>query len=857
MRALCLSLIFSLCSAVSVLAGSVTGSVVDAETGEPLTAASVVLGERPLTGLTDAQGRFLFADLTPGTYDLTVTHVGYRPAKRHAEVGDGAHVIEIALQPTVLRGQTVTVTATRALARETPVTFSNISKEEIRQDYFAQDVPMLLQSTPSAYAYSDAGNGIGYSYLKIRGFNQQRINVLINGIPHNGPTSHEVYWIDMPDLLANAEDVQIQRGVGSSAYGSSALGGTVNVITANYDTEPRISLATGFGSYNTEKYSFSFNSGLVDESYVMYGRFSRITSDGYRDQSWTKLWSYFLGVTRYDENMTTTFQVYGGPEQTHLAYYGIPQAYLDGEISGDPRKDRKYNPLTYEDELDNFNQPHYELHHDWQLTDAVQLRNTLYTIKGRGNYDQFRRARSLEEFRLPALKVKDGTLYAASWYDTDESGNPVPDGDGYYTVTNSDLIKSRWVDNNEFGWLPKVTLDHPGGQLTLGGETRWHRGRHWGMVTWLSAAPQDVAPDHVYYSYRERKLTLSAFAQERLHLTDRITLMADLQGVSHTYTLDRDTVTGYEHETTFRWLSPRAGVNVNLTDHLNVFANVAYAEREPASSDLVNPQEYWDEPKFRSVDPRSDGTIVLSDPTVKPERLVDIELGIGLQSRSLSSMVNLYHMDFRNEIVPWAGQISEASGLPVTGNADRSVHQGIELEATVRPIPLFRVPGLSDNLIELSGNLNVNNDHFVEYTEYATDWDTWESVALVQDGNRIAGFPAVLANADARLNWRGAFAGMGVRYVGRQYLDNSERRDRSIDPHTVADLTVGYRLERHFGVKGLEVRLQVNNLFDTLYESAGYMGDVYAVASEGKVYGTPYYIPAATRNWAFSLRWDI
>ena len=857
MRALSLTILLVLSLALPATAGSLIGSVVNAETGEPLPAAGVVLGDGHTTTLTGPEGSFSFRDLPAGRYAITVTHVGYRPAKRTVTVGAGDVAVDVALVPTVLEGQTVTVTATRALARETPVTFSNLSGDEIRQDYFAQDVPMLLQTTPSAYAYSDAGNGIGYSYLKIRGFNQQRINVLINGIPHNGPTSHEVYWIDMPDLLANAEDVQIQRGVGSSVYGSAALGGTVNVITTTYDTEPRISFAAGVGSYNTEKYSFSYNSGLVDESYVMYGRFSRITSDGYRDQSWTKLWSYFLGVTRYDENATTTFQVYGGPEQTHLSYYGISQEYLDGDVTGDARVDRKYNPLTYEDELDNFNQPHYELHHGWQVTDAVRIQNTLYTIKGRGNYDQFRTERSLVEFRLPEFRVKDPTLYPASWYDTDGAGAPVSDAEGYYTVTNSDLIKSRWVDNSEFGWLPKVALAHARGELTLGGETRWHRGRHWGLVTWLSAAPQDVSPDHVYYSYRERKLTLSAFAQERFHLTDRITLMADLQGVSHTYTLDRDTVTGYHHETTFRWLSPRAGVNVNLTDNLNVFGNVAYARREPTSSDLVNPQEYWDEPKFASIVNQADGTVELRDPTVEPERLVDFEFGVGFTSRAFSSTVNLYHMDFRNEIVPWAGQISEASGLPVTGNADHSVHQGIEIEAILRPVPLFELGALADDFVELSGNLNANNDHFVSYTEYSTDWDTWESVALVQDGNRIAGSPTMLANANVRLNWRGAFAGIGVRYVGRQYLDNSERRDRSIDPHTVAGLTLGYRLGEVAGLKGLEARLQVNNLFDTLYESAGYMDDVYAVASEGTVYGTPYYIPAATRNWAFSLRWDL
>ena len=475
MRALILSvllLLFTLPAHAAVIVGRVT----DAETGEPVPAVAVTVDGTTLGAMTGEDGCFLIEGVSSGRQTITANHVGHSLRKATVSVTDATAEVRLAIEPVLIPGETVVVTATRARSRLTPVTFSNLSAEEIREGYFAQDVPMMLQRLPSAYAYSDAGNGIGYSYLKIRGFNQQRINVLINGIPHNGPTSHEVYWIDMPDLLANAEDIQVQRGVGSSVYGSSALGGTVNVITSRFGAERKISLSTGFGSYGTRKYGFAFNSGLVDDHYVMYGRFSRIVSDGYRDQSWTKLWAYFLGFARHDVNMTTTFQVYGGPEQTHLSYYGITREYLRGEVTGDARTDRRYNPLTYEDELDNFNQPHYELHNTWAVSDRVTLDNTLYTIKGKGNYDQFRQRRSLEEFRLPDVKVSDADLFPHSWYDADDDGNPVADGNGQYTVEKSDLIKSRWVENDEYGWLPKVTIQHAGGSLMLGGEVRTHTG---------------------------------------------------------------------------------------------------------------------------------------------------------------------------------------------------------------------------------------------------------------------------------------------------------------------------------------------------------------------------------------------
>ena len=833
------------------VAATVSGTVRDAETNRLLVGANVYLDGTLFGAVTAADGSFKIAQVPPGRYTVTASFVGYTVAKRRIELDGRTAELAMSLAPEVLPGQTIVVTATRARERETPAAFSNLTRRDLRERYTTQDVPMLLQTMPSAYAYSDAGNGVGYSYLTIRGFNQKRINVLINGIPHNGPTSHEVYWIDLPDLLANAEDVQVQRGVGSSLYGSAALGGSVNIVTSTYGTDRRVSVEAGAGSFDTRKYSFAFNSGLVDNSYVMYGRFSRIRSDGYRELSWTSLWSYFLGVARYDATMTMHFQVYGGPEQTHLAYDGVDSTYIRGLATGNRRRDRRYNPLQYEDELDNFNQPHYELQHDWRLADGVELSNTLYTIKGRGSYDQFRTERSLEEYRLPTFTVSDPMLYPAPWYKTDANDQPMPDENGMYTVERSDLIKSRWVDDDEYGWLPRVRWEHPHGALTVGGELRSHRGQHWGLVSWLSAAPPGIEPDHPFYYYTERKLTTSAFAHEMLHLTPRITLMADVQAVSHRYTLEGDTITHYAYETEFRWLAPKTGVNVNLTDRVNVFGSVAFAKREPVMSDLVDPQDYWSEPAFTRRDTVRVGgriqEIRLSEPTVEPESMIDVEVGAGYRSPWVMASINLYNMDFHNEIVPWAGQISEASGLPITGNADHSVHQGIELEAALR-LRAF---------IELGGNLNLNNDHFVRYTENAMDWDVGVPVSVRRDGNRIAGFPTMLANLRGVVSARGFFAGANWRYVGRQYLDNSETRAYSIGPYHVTDLMVGCRLGQYRGLKGLEVRLQINNIFDRLYEPAGYMDDVYAVAAQERVYGTPYYIPAATRNAFVSARWDL
>ncbi|HRU22870.1 MAG TPA: TonB-dependent receptor [Candidatus Latescibacteria bacterium] len=852
MRSLVFCFLASWCAAPLIAhAATLSGVVIDAETGAPVTAAVIHLDNTPHGTLTDQNGAFTLNGLPAGRHIVTVGLIGYRLHKQRVTLGDEPVSLSIALHPEVLPGQTVLVTASRVKDREAPVTFTNLPREEIARTYSVQDVPVLLQSLPSVHAYSDAGNGVGYSYLSVRGFGQKRVNVLINGIPQNGPTSHEVYWVDLPDVLSNVQDIQVQRGVGSSLYGSSAIGGSINVITTNFNPERSVTAFAGAGSYGTRKLSVAFNSGLVDDSYAMYGRFSRITSDGYRQQSWSDLWSYFLGVRRFDPSMTTTLLVYGGPERTHLAYNGVTRAYLDGTVSGDARADRRYNPLTYENEIDTFNQPHYELHHDWQIAPALRLNTTLYAITGEGYYDQFRKARSLEEFRLPTFRVKDPSLYPLSWYTRNADGTPRADANGDYTITKSDLTRRRNVENREYGVLPRMAWEHHGGTLTAGGELRAHSGRHWGQITWLAAPPPGVAPGHLYYDYRERKLTTSAFVQEMAHILPRVTLMADLQAVRHLYTLDRDSLTRYRYDAEFRWISPKAGVNVNITDRLHAFTNIAYARREPITDDLADPQDYWNEPSFAERETTfvggQIGQIRLKNPTVKPERVINFELGTGYRSPRINAMLTLYHMDFRNEIVPWVGQISEASGNPVTGNADRSVHRGIELEATATPA----------HFLELGGNVSINNDHFVRYTEHQMDWDAWQTVSLPRNGNRIAGFPTMLANARARLTHGGWSLGATWRYAGRQYLDNAENTANSIAPYHVTDVSLAYRIEKRFGLKGMEVRVSVNNLFDRLYEASGYVDDVYAVASQNAIYATPYFIPAAPRNAFFSIQWEL
>ena len=342
----------------------------------------------------------------------------------------------------------------------------------MRSSYWAQDVPMLLAETPGTYAYSDAGNGIGYSYVKIRGFSQRRVAVTINGIPLNDPETHEVYWVDHPDLLASARSVQVQRGVGSALWRAPS-----EAPSRSAPSPRRSSGGSGSKSEWVAMTPSAFRAdgvGLLDNTYVVSGRYSRIKSMGYREQSWSDLWSYAFSMARLDSWMTTRLNLYGGPERLHLAYYAVDRPYLDGRITGDANQDRRFNPLTWRNETDNFYEPHFELIQDVKLSQSAALTSSIFYFPGKGYYDDFPYGpQAFADRHLPDFTVSSNTIFPASYY-ADTSGT------GPYTVIASDMTQRLWVRNKHYGWVPQARVKHAHGELTVGGEWREHTGRHWG-----------------------------------------------------------------------------------------------------------------------------------------------------------------------------------------------------------------------------------------------------------------------------------------------------------------------------------------------------------------------------------------
>ena len=788
--------------------GDIYGVVLDGETGRPLSRANIVLVGTPHGASSDEKGAFAVTGIPVGTYTLKASFVGYGRVKRSVTVSaEEIMVLRLKLVPTILPGQTILVEAMRGRERETPATFSTIGRAEILERYTFQDIPIYLSELPSTTHYSESGNGIGYNYITIRGFDQRRLAVMINGIPQNDPEDHNVYWLDFPDLLANIEEIQVQRGAGSAFYGPPAIGGSVNLITSTFPRERNVSLAVGAGSYNTQRYSIGTSSGLVGDRYVLYGRVSRLTSSGYRENAWSTFDSYFLGAVRYDEKMTTQIQLFGGPFEDHLTFLGIPKSDI-----GD-REKRRANPSQRPDEIENFSQPHYELFHEWRPSESVTLNNTIFLVEGEGFFD-----------------------FDASWADTtmlrlttengfNPTGNPV------------NALVRAFVDNIQYGWFPRLKVDHSRGSLTAGAELRRHKSCHWGSIRWAQNLPTNwvsaATADYHFYEYHGGKDIVSLYLQELYRVKPKVTLMASLQYVFNRYLLHDEKFIGTNFRVSYHFFNPRLGVNVNLTENVNAYTNVAFTSREPRRKNLYDATFSWtgEVPQFRQ---RPDGSFDFDEPLVQPENLLDIELGTAYSSTDFRIAVNLYWMEFHDEIVK-SGQL-DLFGQPITGNAERTRHRGAEVSGRAN---------LFENL-EIQGNLTLSRNELTRHTTYVertnpvTGQD--EVVPVVLDGNRIAGFPDFITNARVTYRHEGWFASMSFQHVGDQFTTNLEDETLKVDSYSVFNLIGGYRLTDLFGVPSVEVRLQVNNVFDSLYAAFGE--------------GTDFF-PAAERNVFVSLKLNI
>lgn len=700
----------------------------------------------------------------------------------------------------------ILITSTTAIERETPITFSNISKKQIEERYTFQDIPVMLSDLPSITMYSDAGSGIGYSYMNLRGFDQRRVSVMINGIPQNDPEDHNIYWIDFPDLLSSVTEVQVQRGAGSAFYGPPAIGGSVNIITNPFKFQKQNIIEAVFGfqtfkdsstniSLATKKYAASFNSGIFADKYILYGRLGQLSTDGYRERSWVKHESYFLGLLRMDENLITRFHFFGGPISDGLVYMGVSKFANNSpklrrqNLSYWKADSVKYTESTHrlEKEIENFSQPHFELLNEYKFSDKLTFHNTLFYYPSNGFFK-----------------------YDGSWADSSMLRTN-------RTPTNA-IIKAT-VDLKQWGAMPRIDFEQEKSKSTIGIEINIHRSNHFATIDEAEGIDKIFIGDYKFYNYSGDKNTFSVYANQIYKPLEDISVMLNFQYVFKEYYLHNEKFRDNNFKMPYNFLNPRFGINYNFNDEENIYFSLAQTSREPRLRNLYAAEDayFGATPQFEidTITNKYDFT----KPFAKPEKLLDLELGYNFKNQKYELHTNLYFMDFYDELVK-SGSV-DIFGQPVWGNADRSQHYGIEFEGSY----------LINNNFNLNGNFTLSQNKLIKHSVFDQ-----KGKEQKLDNNPIAGFPNQLLNLRGTYKIDNLSISLSTKHIGSFYTDNYKLEQNKNEAYTVFNFDVLYSTENIFGLN-LILRAEVKNLTNKLYTFSGEANAFYPAAERNYILG--------------------
>ncbi len=710
----------------------------------------------------------------------------------------------------------VTVFATRA-NEKTPMTYSSVSKEKLSERNLGQDLPILLNFTPSIVTTSDAGAGIGYTGLRIRGSDATRINVTVNGIPVNDSESHGVFWVNMPDFASSLNSVQIQRGVGTSSNGAAAFGATVNLQTSNVSTSPFFQTDNSVGSFNSFKSNVTYNTGLINEVFNFEARLSRIASDGYVDRSAADLKSYYLSGGRFGKKTMLKLVLFGGQEVTQQAWYGTPEARLTGDpdalqalidLGGEystqeqldnlRNSDRRFNYYLYDNEVDDYRQDHYQLHVGHSFSDLLNFSGALHYTRGRGFFEQFREGDDLADYGL---------------------GDIVFGGD---TITSSDIVRRRWLDNHFYGLTYSFNYAKDKIDVTLGGAYNEYNGDHFGEIVWAQFAGNVDIRDR-YYEGNGVKKDFNSYLKLNYSLTEKINLFGDAQVRNIDYVtngLDNDRE-AYDVDTNFTFFNPKVGLTYSLSERTNLYASYAIGNREPVRSDFID-ADVGEVPEH--------------------ETLRNLEMGIRSFGEDLSYEVNLFSMNYKNQLV-LTGEVNDV-GAAVRTNVPKSHRIGLELSGAYR---------LSDNLT-WSANLTLSQNRIDSFTEtvfdYGENFDEFNVIETSFTDSDISFSPNVIAANDISYSpLSGLTFQLLTKYVGKQFLDNTSNEDRTIKAFMTNDIRIVYDF-RPNGLKNVGLSLLVNNILDEEYSSNGYTWGFYHGSN---LYQQNNYFPQAGTNFLLGL----
>ncbi|MDY7395676.1 TonB-dependent receptor [Aureibaculum sp. 2210JD6-5] len=766
---------------------TISGKVYD-ESGEPISSANVLVKGTEKGTVTNLDGLYQLK-LERGQYTLIFSFMGQPIERSFYLYADKTLDVKIGQEPELL--DEVLVKAVRVEATS-PITHSNLEKEEIKKRNLGQDIPILMNYMPSVVTTSDAGAGIGYTGIRVRGVSAQSTNITINGIPFNDQESLGTFWVNLPDFSSSVENLQLQRGVGTSTNGSGAFGASINVLTDAVSNEANGEISNSFGSFNTRKHTLKFSTGLLNNHIEIAGRLSQIKSDGYVDRATADLKSYFLQGAYVDDNTLIKAIVFGGHENTYLAWNGIEDLdVLDNNRTFNPSgmyTDANGNTQFYDNEVDDYKQDHYQLHWNERITNNWSTNIGLNYTYGRGYYEQFKEDESFSDYGLSEITI----------------GNTV--------IDETDLIRRKWLDNDFYVANASVNYKENNLNITAGGSYSNYDGDHFGEVIWAQFLG-DNPNKHRYYDGNGKKTDLSFFSKATYKLNENISLFGDLQLRLLNYK-----TTGLNSDRTelildknYSFFNPKAGITYLLNEDNSLYFSYARANREPNKDDFE------------------------ANSDVKPEQLNDFELGWRYNTEKIKVNSNLYYMLYNEQLV-LTGALDDV-GSPIRANSGKSYRLGLEVDAQVQIGNQFAI----QPAITLSSNKNI---------DYTTQLDG----ELVNLGKTNISFsPEVVAsNAFVYKPLNNLQFSLLSKYVGEQYMGNTDSERSKLDSYFVSDLNVFYEIKPKSIFKSIVISALVNNIFNKKYISNGFYytyDDTWSVPNETTTIEGAGYYPQATANF--------
>ncbi len=790
---------------------TVSGIVRDAKTKDALILASVQADGLNKATSTDERGRFELKGMPVGVYILRFKFLGYLE-KTDTVSANGNVTVDILLDESTQLTDEIVVTATRA-TEKSPTTYTTVNKLAIQKQNFGQDLPFILNWTPSLVTTSDAGAGVGYTGLRIRGSDATRINVTINGVPFNDSESQGVYWVDVPDIATSSQSIQIQRGVGTSTNGAGAFGASINLQTNTRNDKPYADMINSIGSFNTHRHTVGFGTGLINNKFVLDGRASLIKSDGFIDRASSNLKSYYFSGGYYGKKTIIKAIVFGGNEVTYQSWNGVPESRLKNDVNGmmatasaegwDAKQTsnllnsgRTFNAYTYKNQVDNYSQDNYQLHFLHQFNSALTANVAAHYTYGRGYYEEYKDSAKFADYGV---------------------SNPIIGAD---TVKKSDLVRRLWLNNNFYGTTYSLKYDKDKLISMLGGGWNHYQGDHYGEIAWAKIA-LTTPKDYRYYLNRGSKYDFNVFWKNNYELTDKLNGFVDLQYRRVTYHAGGTEDTAFDFKVMYDFFNPKFGLTYELAPNNQLYASYSVGNREPIREDFVN-APVGGKPKH--------------------ETLHDIEAGWRVRNSKYALNINYYRMDYKNQLV-LTGKLNNV-GSALRTNVDNSFREGIEIDGGIKLGSKFT----------WNANLTLSRNKIRNFTEvlydYGVNYDQYLIVEKTHHNTDISFSPSVISGSSfSYFPIRALDITLLAKYVGLQFLDNNSDPGRKIDAYFINDLRFRYTLKPQ-GIREISLGILVNNILDAKYSSNGYTYGYFGGGSEVR---QNYYYPQAGRNFLIMM----